>query len=137
MNLFGARSASPAEQLGRLRDQAGTLFKDRVEPAVSDAASKASKAQPFRQVLDLLPLVAEHGGPVLQAIRRARGDAGKALAPALSRRPARHWSAPLRPVAVAALVLGVGYVAYRLSASRQPAAPRPAARRSRPGRSVV
>ena len=137
MSLFETRSASPTEQLRWLREQAGTLVKDRVEPALSDAAAQVKKAQPLRQVLDLLPLAMEYGGLASQAFRRVRGQAVKAVVPAFPHRAARHWSASLRPVAVAALVLGAGYVAYRLSVSRQPAAPRRAVRRSQSKRSAA
>jgi len=125
------------EQLRRLREQAGTLARDRVEPAVSNAAATAAKAQPLRQVMDLLPLVAEYGDLARPLFRRVKGQAGETVAPVPRHRTSRHWSAPLRPVAVAALVLGVGYVAYRLSVTRQPAAPRSAVRRSRSRQSAA
>ena len=133
MNPFGTGSASPTEQLRRLREQAGTLVRDRVEPAVSGAAAKVTKTQPLQRALDLLPLIVEYGGLASQALRWVRGRAEKAAAPALPRRPARHWSAPLRPVAVAVLVLGAGYAAYRLTnAGGRTAALRTLAQHSRP-----
>jgi hypothetical protein len=132
VSLFRTGSASATEQLRRLREQAETLMKERVEPAVADAAATVAKAQPLRQVLDLLPLAAEYGGLASQMFRRVKGQAEEAVAPALRHRAARHWSAPLRPVAVAVIVLGVGYVTYRLAVvSGRTPAPRTPVRRSR------
>ena len=131
VSLFGAKSASPKEQLGRLREQAWVLVKDRVEPAASGTAAMVAESQPIQQVLGLLPLVAEYGGLVGQVFRRVKGQTEKAVAPAFRQPAAWRWSVPLRSTVIAAAVLGVGYLAYRLSVSKSPSASRSAIRRSR------
>lgn len=121
MSVFGTRAESAADQLSRLREQAGSLVRDRVE-AASGAAAQVGKAPAFRWVLDLLPLIAEYGGVAAQAFGRARehggeyvGEQARMAAQALPRGMARRVRGALWPVAVGALVLGVGYVAYRVA----------------------
>lgn len=107
---------SGGDQLRSLRERAAVLVATRVAPAASEVAAHA--ADPLRQVLGYLPLVVEHGGPILKALRRTAGRAEQAVAP--RRRPAVVRFA--RPAAIAIAMLGAGYLAYRLAGSRRIAA---------------
>ncbi len=120
-------AASAGEQLSRLREQAGALMADRVGPAASDVAAHA--ADPLRQALGYLPLLAEYGGPIIKALRRTTSQVEQALAP---RKKATTMAYLARPAAIAVLVLGTGYLAYRLEVrQRSSASSRPLRRSAR------
>ena len=118
-------AASGGEQLRRLREQAGALMADRVAPAASDAAAHA--AEPLKQVLSYLPMIAEYGVPIIQALRRTTNQAEQAVVP---RKKARTMARLARPAVIAGLVLGTGYLAYRIGVRRAPSANSRLARRS-------
>ena len=110
-------AASGVEQLRRLREQAGALMAERVAPAASDVAAHA--ADPLRQALGYLPLIAEYGGPVLQALRRTTSQVEQAVAPP---KKATIMARLARPAVVVALVVGTGWLAYRFGVRRGPSA---------------
>ena len=107
---------SGSEQRRSLREQAVARATDRVAPGVSSAAVHA--ADPLRQVLGYLPVLVEHGGPIIQALRRTVASAEGMVPPRKQIavvRLARH-------AAIAVAVLGARYLVYRLASLRKPAA---------------
>lgn len=94
MSLFRTGFTSSAEQLWQLREQAGIVVKDRVEPVLSNAAKAI--AQPFKRVQGLLLLMAEYGGVVGQVLRWAKGQAEETVAPVGRKVAARRWSCQRR-----------------------------------------
>lgn len=116
---FGSRSLSLLEQLGRLREQAGGLTRDRAGPAVAETAAAA--ASPFRRAATLLlPVVSEYSGLMAERVHglRARTVDARQTFP-LQRAAKRPWTAVLRPVVIAGIVTAAGIAVYSLSRTQR------------------
>jgi len=101
---------------------------DRAAPAASDAA--AHVADPLRQALGYLPLIAEYGWPLIKALRRITSQVEQAVAPVVPHKRPMTMATLARPAVIAVLVLGAGYLAYRFAVRQEPSASSRPVRRS-------